>query len=503
MKIIDLLTNSAASQPHKVAIKSDGVQLLYRQVLLDVENLSEYLKSAGCRPGVKVAIVLGNSIEYLVSFFAISAANGTILPLSARMTTYETLKYVNEADVSIVITSWIYAKRLLGKLDSSTKITIVCIQYDSNEKIGIKTIISGNCRADDKNEDVALMVYTSGTTGLPKCVMLTDCQLISNMIAYRSLMRFDSHNIVYCALSLRHIYCISAQLLTHISLADTFIINSNPFFIKDFLKAVESSKVTITAFVPYMAMLLAEFPEPESFDLKSLRYITLAGDKTPKSTYELLTERYPHVQFINTYGTSEAGPRISIAAPFPGRFPVESAGRPMPGVEVRIVADDGNVLPQGATGEIVVKSPGVMKGYYKQPGLTEETIVGNWLKTGDIGKIDDKSNLFLVGRKKDIIISGGENIYPVEIEQCLLEHPAVREVAVVSQRDGRLQEVPCAFIVTKTLKRPAPTEIVSFCRERLSSNKVPRTVKFLDKLPRLSTSKINRNMLKQMADKLP
>lgn len=502
MKIIDLLTKSATSRPHRVAIKNGKAQLRYWQMLLDVEKLSERLKSTGCRPGVKVAIVLGNSMEYFISFFAISAVGGTILPLSTRMTPYEIIKYIDKADASIVIASRKYGKRLLKKQENFSKITVIYVRYNTLQNLDIETVFSGSCSPDNENENVALMVYTSGTTGTPKIVMLTDYQLISNMNTYRSLMGFDSHNIVYCSLSLHHIYCICAQLLTHITLADTFVISDMPFFIKDFLKSVEIHRVTITAFVPYMAMLLAEFPEPENFELKSLRYVTLSGAKTPKSTYELLTEKYPHIKFINTYGMSEAGSRISIAAPFPNQFPCESVGRPMPGVEVRTVGDDGNALPPEAIGEVEVKSSGVMKGYYKQPKLTDKTIVDDWLKTGDLGKLDDKGNLLLVGRKKDIIISGGDNIYPLEIEQCLLEHPAVLEAAVVPKQDSKLQEIPCAFIVSTASEKLTQTKIKRFCKERLSSHKIPRTVQFLDKLPKLGTSKINRNVLKQMANEL-
>ena len=201
---------------------------------------------------------------------------------------------------------------------------------------------------------------------------------------------------------------------------------------------------------------------------------------------------------------SEAGSRISIAAPLPSRFPIESVGRPMPGVEIRIAGDNGSILPPQAIGEVEVKSSGVMKGYYRQPELTDETIVDGWLKTGDIGKVDEQGNLFLIGRKKDIIISGGENIYPSEIEECLTEHPAILEAAVVARQDKYLQEVPYAFVVRNRFsKKATPIEITEFCKKRLSGHKIPRSIKFLDKLPKLGTSKIDRNMLKKMVNNLP
>lgn len=503
MKIIDLLTNSTTGQPHSIAIKCYETEISYRQMLSDVHRLSEQLKSLGCSSGVKVAIVLNNSAEYLISFFAISAAGGIILPLSTRMTPYEVARYVGRADASIVITNHTYGKRLFSKLGGSNRITVIYVRYDTNKNLEVKFGVLGDCEVDEENADVALMVPTSGTTGLSKIVLLTDNNLISNMSIYRSLMGFDGHNTVYCALSFHHIYCICAQVLTHISLADTFVISDKPFFVKDFLKAVEAYNVTITAFVPYMAILLAEYPEPQQFNLESLEYITLSGAKTPKSTYKLLSEKYRRIQFINTYGMSEAGSRISIAAPFPTRFPIESVGRPMPAVTVRIVDDEGNIAAANCPGEIVVKSSGIMKGYYKQSDLTAETIVDGWLKTSDIGKLDEKGNLFIVGRTKDIIITGGENICPFEIEECLLEHPAISEAAVVAQKHNLLQEVPCAFIVKNNLpEKLTRVDIIEFCKSRLSSHKIPRSIRFLEKLPKLGSSKVDRNELRKMVDKL-
>ncbi len=499
MRIIDLLTNSAARWPKRIAMKTENARMSYRQMLLEVQSLAEQLKSAGCRPGVKVAIVFGNSIEYLLSFFAISDAYGIIVPLSESMTPYEVARRIEGADVSIVITRRKCGERLLCTLSDRREITLIYVRHDFNKKLEIETTILGNCKADKENSDVALMVSTSGTTGLPKITMLTDTQLISNMLSYRSLMAFGDLNIVYCALPFHHIYCICAQILTHMSLADTFVISDKPFFVKDFLMAVEMHKINITAFVPYMGTLMAEFPDPHTLNLRSLKYVIFSGAKTPKSTYMSLAKKYHWVRFINTYGMSEAGSRISIAAPSPSRFPIESVGKPIPNVAVRIVNDSGNILPVSEIGEIQVKSSGVMKGYYKEPDLTASTIVNGWLKTGDIGKVDEEGNLFLVGRKKDIIISGGENIFPLEIEECLLEHPAIDHAAVVAKEDKLLQEVPCAFVVRHgACGEFTTTDIVKYCRSRLSSHKIPRVIRFLDKLPKLGTSKIDRNALRMM-----
>jgi len=503
MKLIDLLKNSAQNEPQTTAVKSEETNLTYRQLLTYVNRTAEHLKSIVARKGANIAIILGNCPEFFIAFFAVSAADATVLPLSPAMTTYESLFFLKRADVSIVLTNEKYSRLLLNdKNRQKTKnLTIINIKYFRNSILKIRTEAKAQCPINKQTENVALMVHTSGTTGKPKLVMLTDSQLISNMFLYSSLMNFKQKNIVYCSLLLHHIYCICAQLLTHIYRTDTFILRNKPFFIKEFINQVHDNNVTITAFVPYMAILLAEVKNQKK-KLQSLKYVTLSGAKTPKATYETLTKKFPHINFINTYGMSEAGSRIAIAAPFPKNFPVESVGKPMPGVDVRIVDDNHNLLPPNTTGQIQVRSSGVAKGYYKQPKLTEKTIKNNWLNTGDIGKLDKKQNLFIIGRKKDIIISGANNLYPSEIEQILIEHPAVSQAVVVPKKDQRLQEIPVAFIVTKSHKNIETHELIAFCRKKLSTFKIPRLIKTIRKIPKLDTSKINRKKLKKMADNL-
>lgn len=502
MKIIDLLINSAQENPKGIAVVFENNKISYSQMLSDVYNLYEHLRSVDASEGTKIAIALGNSYEYMVSFFAVSAVGGTIMPLSINMTTYETTGYIKKADISVVITNKSIGRKLAGMLNDMGNITSIYVKYNINN-MEIEFGIMGTCKSDKDNSDVALFALTSGTVSRPKIVMLTDDNLISNMLSYRRRMDFKDHHIVYCALSFNHIYCISAQILTHISRGDTFVITKTPFFIKDFLRDVKAYNVSITAFVPYMAILLTEYPEPHNIKLESLEYVTLSGSKTPPSTYNLLTEKFPKVSFINTYGMSEAGSRISIATPEPHQYPVESVGKPLQGVEVRIIDEKGAVAAADTPGEICVKSAGVMKGYYKQPNLTAQTIINGWLKTGDIGKMDEEDNLFILGRIKDTIISGGENICPLEIEECLAQHPAISEVAVVGQRHRLLQEVPCAYIVKKNPeKKLTPIEIIEFCKNKLSNRKIPKSIQFLNKLPKLDTFKTNRKELKKMTDEL-
>ncbi len=498
VKLIDLLIKSSREFPTKTACINGNIHISYEQMSRCVRLLAEQLKNIGCRGGVKVALVLNNSIEYLIGFFAVSAVGGIIYPLSGSMTTREISRYMARADISLVITNRSLGSRLIDQLRDCYPAAVLYIQYCGEYTLQIDSRQYTDCRADEVNRDVALMVPTSGSTGSYKIAMLTDENLICNMLTYRATMNFRNPNIVYCALPMYHIYPICAQILTHISLGDTFIVKDTPFFIKEFIQAVQEFKVTISAFVPYMAMHLADFPDAKRFKLESLKYITLSGAKTPKATYHRLKKRYPTVSFVNMYGMTEAGSRITLAAPHNGPYPDDSVGKPMPGVIVKIINRNGEMVPRNGTGQILVKSHGVMKGYYHQSELTRKTLAGGWLHTGDLGRLDEYGNLFLVGRIKDIILSGGHNINPAEIEECILAHPSVAQVAVVAKKDRLLQEVPAAFVVKNDpLEKLKPADIVKLCQIGLSSYKVPRVVNFLNELPTLNNSKIDRNRLKK------
>lgn len=497
MKLVDLLKRSVTKYPGRKALMDDVCEMTYSKLLSNVMDLSEHLKSAGCGPGLKVAIMLPNSAAYFAAFFAVSNSGATIVPMSSLITPYEAACCISKAQVYMVITDRTFASNLKDMTDNS--VSILTLEQIADGSIKTERLITGDIKQDTNNSDAALMVYTSGSTGQSKMVMLTDDQLISNMFIYRCVTDFDMPNIVYCCLHLHHIYCICAQVLTHISCGDTFIMTKNPFFIKEFLKTVQRDKVTITAFVPFMAKLMADYPRPGQYDISSLRYITLSGAKTGAGVYRKLTRTYKHVKFINAYGMSEAGSRISIAAPEPKLFPVESVGKPIPSVKVRITDESGRSLSPGLVGEIEVRSPGVFKGYFNDPEQTSKTIVNGWLKTGDLGKVDAEGNLYISGRKKEMILCGGENIYPAEIEEVLMKNEFIKEAAVVPVPDERLQEVPCAFVVVKQIV--SIQAIKNFCIKRLSSSKVPRRIIFTDILPKLDSSKIDKRKLKQIASK--
>jgi len=499
MKLVDLLKSGCERNPDSNIVQDSGQSMTYSDIYSDCLHLSKILQEYGMKPGVKIGIFLENSKEFLMAFFAVSAASCTIVPLFREMTIYELSGSIHTADLSAVISDFKTSSKLLSSLQD---VTIIGVEY-CDDGLKVQVIKACSTVVDEDNKDVALMVTTSGTTGKPKHVLLTDHQLISNLHQYLKVMKFSDRETVYCALPFSHIYCITAQILTHISRGDGYIISKGRFFIKDFFRSVQEQGVTITAFVPYLAILMADYPTPENYHLESLKQITLSGSKTPACSYLKLKDLYPNIRFINTYGMSEAGSRIAIAAPNPSRYPVDSVGKALPGVSIKIVEIKGDTLPVGKVGEICIKSSGLMKGYYRDPGLTSDVLSHGWFKTGDLGKMDSKGNLFIAGRLKEIIISGGKNISPYEIEECLLKHPKVLEAAVVAKKHPTRQEVPYAFIVCTGNASIGFSEFVAHCRQYLSSYKIPHGFEIIEVLPKISASKINRRQLAQISSEEP
>lgn len=501
MRLIDLLMNSSRQMPDRTACVWDANSISYRQWAQCVQLLSQDLVNLGCGPGVNVALVLNNSVEYLVAFFAVSAAGATLTPLAGSMTGDEIRKLILAADVSVMITNKRASRRLTNTANQCDLAAVVNIQCNGAGKIEVQMQQYHEVHINAEHSNAALMVPTSGSASENKIVMHTDLSLISNMLAYREIMRFTGTDTTFCALSMHHIYAICAQILTHTSLGDTFVVYNGPFLATEFFKHVERCRVTISALVPSMAVLLAEYRQPERFDLGSLQRITLSGARTPKTVFKRLLHKYPTVRFISMYGMTEAGSRIALAASAAVSYPIESVGRPLPGVSVRIVDRNDKDVPADTVGQIVIKSSGLMMGYYKQPALTAQTLVGGCLHTGDLGYLDGDGNLFVVGRIKDNIISGGNNIEPLEVEECIREHAQVLQVAIVAKKDALLEEVPCAFVVKIRPDQKLETyDIVRICQAKLSSYKVPREVRVLEKLPLLPNCKIDRRRLRQMAN---
>lgn len=490
MKLSKLLFESAAQKPMQTAIIADDIKLTYHRLAQDVDRLAYCLIRLTSDAACTTAIALDDSPEYITSFFAVSRAGCVILPLSAKMTPKELEQLLSQADASIlIITSRCY-DNIKSSLELTSKLNIICVEYHGNEFI-ITSIQSAKSAGSFGNGELAMLVPTSGSMGNPKLVMHSADAVIANMFSYCRAMQFTKPHRAYLTLAFNHIYCICAQILTHIHRGDTLILSGKPFFVKDFLCAVQTHRITISSLVPYMAAMMARTQDPSKYDLSSLMTITLASAHTPPEILNKLRERFWRTKFINMYGMSEAGSRISLTRPDDADCPPESVGKPIDCMSVRI----------SDIGEIELKGQGMMKGYYKQKDLTEKSFDDGWFKTGDTGKIDNNGYLYIISRQKNVINSGSYKIFPEEIESVLLKHPCITEASVLGIDHQILGQVPCAFIATEDSELTI-NDILKHCRKNLSQYKLPHKIIFMDAIPKNSNHKTNKLKLKEIAEKL-
>ena len=271
--------------------------------------------------------------------------------------------------------------------------------------------------------------------------------------------------------------------------ASIFILDTI-FLPKQFFHTVEQEKITNFTGVPSMLLMMLDYRYAYKYDYTSLKYICFGGGKMPENKLKLLIEKYQSIGFVQTYGQTECSPRVTALMPNYSLSKLGSVGTPIPGVKVGVINQKMQECKTNEIGEIIVSGKNIMKGYFKQPQITNDTIINGWVHTGDLGYLDEDGFLYLTGRIKNIIISGGINIYPEEIEQILLEHEAVAEVCVVAEEHERLGEVPIAKVILKS--EVTSKELLVHCSDRLANYKVPVKYEFVSELPKTYNGKIKR-----------
>jgi fatty-acyl-CoA synthase len=285
------------------------------------------------------------------------------------------------------------------------------------------------------------------------------------------------------------------RIITYVFSGCTFI-TSKKFDPSRALEIIEQEKVTSITQAPTMYQAMMNQPEAGRFDPAAVRRVVTGAAPMAVSTKKALKEFFPNAGFYDLYGLTEASPGVTILKPDAFFEKIGSVGKPMSTVEIKVVNEGGAEVPAGEVGEIICRGPNVMKGYYKDPAATAQVLRDGWLYTGDLGRMDEDGFLYLIDRKKDVIISGGENIYPAEIEMVLLEHPKILEAAVIGMPDSYWGERVKAFVVLRQGETLSKEEVIKFCGEHLGSYKKPRKVEFIDRLPRNAANKVMKEKLK-------
>jgi long-chain acyl-CoA synthetase len=354
----------------------------------------------------------------------------------------------------------------------------------------IKNQICVKCDLQTHSDDVAMLMHTSGSSDKPKRVMLTNRNVISNVEANIEVLNIKENDRTLISLPMYFSYCNTAQLLSHMYVGAQIVILDTIFLPHIFFSIVEKEKITNFMTVPTIAKTLLNYSNQKP--IPSLKWISIGGAPIDNETLKKLIESFKNIEFIKTYGLTEASPRVSTLLSKDCRTKTASIGKPMKGIEVKIILENGNEAKEYEKGELLLKGDNIMKGYYKNTQETAKAIKNGWLHTGDIGYYDKDGFIYLSGRKKNIIISNGINIYPEEIEDVLMSHHAVEQAYVYGILNETYGEIPEAKIVIKKETAISDIELLQYCREKLSDYKIPTKIIFVDKLQYTNNMKIKR-----------
>ena len=509
MNIGKLLTKSAGTFPDNLAVVHGSRKFTYAQFNARVNRLVNALCKLGVKQGDNVALLQYNTPEMLESMFACFKAGCGAVPINWRLHPNEFAFIIDHSEAKAVILSPEFNDSIVdirGRIQKAQH--LITLSGAGGELLDYERLISEEPEefvdAEVQPDDLAWLFYTSGTTGMPKGAMLTHRNLLAmTMNFYADICPgFGPDDVALHAAPLSH--GSGCYALPNIGKGAANIILESPSFDPDLIfKTIQEYRVTNMFAAPTMIKLLVESPAVDKYDHSSLKALNYGGaPMLAEDLKEALRKLGPCL--VQLYGQAESPMTITY---LPHRAHVldgtpeqmkrlSSAGFPRTDVEVKIVDANDNELPPGERGEIVTRSDLVMKGYWRNPEATAETLKNGWLHTGDVGYMDESGYLFIMDRSKDMIISGGENIYPREIEEVLIRHPAVREVAVVGVPDPKWGEAIKAVVSLVKGRSATEDDLIGFCKEYIASYKKPKSVDFVDELPKNNYGKILKRELR-------
>ncbi len=483
-------------------------QHTWRQFADLVARLAGALQALGLKRDGRVAMLALNSDRHLAYYFATIWAGGIFVPLNTRLSPRELGDILTDAGATVLVVDDVLQSKIPQILEHTPKPQHMIFAGDGEPAADLlhhEALVNAANPTADMNrggDDVALIIYTGGTTGVPKGVMLTHNNAVSNALATLSIM-YEGEPWTYLHTApMFHI--ADAQWNTGVTMHGGTHVFTQKFVPEEMLALISQHQITHTALVPTMITMLCNVPNAASYDVSSLRKINFGGSSIAPAVIRRARALFPDCQFIQGYGQTETSPNISMLldkyntdeGPFAGK--IASAGQPVFAMDVKIFdAHDGEV-PPGTVGEIVTRGPHVMAGYWHKPDETAHTLRGGWMHTGDIGYLDEDGFLFIVDRLKDMIISGGENIYSTEVEYVLYQHTAVAECAVIGVPHKKWGEAVHAIVVPKYGHTLTEEAVISYCRQHIAAYKCPRSVDIrYEPLPKSGAGKILKKVLRK------
>ena len=482
--------------PGKTAVVDDTGSITFEEYERKARLMSDLVRSWTKRQNV--GICLPTSKEFAIVYLGVLMAGKTAAPLNFLLQRSELDFITRDAELDTIITVR-YFKDLVGGLAQQT------IYLEDLRSIGFKARFAARrvwrglfgsragLPAPDP-DDVATILYTSGTTTTPKGVMLTHRNFLTNIEACMKACFFDDRDVLFGVLPLFHSFALTTSLILPAWLGARAVYQRR-FSAAQALALIAQHHVTAIMAIPSMYRVLVRTIDKNKHDTRSLRLCVAGGEALPQELSVAFRKAFD-LPLLEGYGLTETSPVVSVNSP--EHYKLGTAGRPLVNLEVRITDEGGNPLPPGAEGEIWIRGPSIMKGYYKRPDLTREAMTPDgWFKSGDLGRLDADGFLAITGRKKELIISSGENISPNEIEAILMQHPEIFEAAVLPEPDKVRGEVPKAYIALHPGRQATEQEIKDFCEGRLAKHKVPRYIEFREQLPHGPTGKVLKRAIRK------
>ncbi|WP_369251891.1 long-chain fatty acid--CoA ligase [Streptomyces sp. R41] len=480
------LVDSAASRGDHIAVRHDGTTLTYAQLNEASARVAALLSARGLRPGDRVALTMPNVPLFPVLYYAVLRAGGVVVPMNPLLKAREVAFTLRDCGARIALASPLFADEVAKACAETGTVCLLTEPGTFEDMLPACEPMPGI--VDRSGDDPALILYTSGTTGTPKGAELSHFNLTTNTATTAgTLLQVGPDDVLFGGLPLFHAFGQTCALNTAVAAGATLTLLPR-FEPRRALEIMARDGVTVFLGVPtmYAALLHAEFPE--GFDAARLRLAVSGGSALPVEVLHGFERRFG-ATVLEGYGLSETSPVAAFNHPGRPRK-AGSIGVPIRGAEMKLVAEDGGPVPPGEVGEIAIRGENVMTGYWNRPEATAEAIRDGWFHSGDLARVDEDGFYFIVDRKKDLIIRGGYNVYPREIEEVLYEHPAVAEAAVVGVPDAVHGEEVAAVITLRPGADATAEEIRDHVRERVAAYKYPRIVTFTDELPKGPTGKI-------------
>ena len=501
MSFLDSFSENVRKYPNKVALEfldPPLQRLTYAELDEQVNCTTGYLQSLGLQAGDRVALQLSKSMEFILLHLATIRLGGIVLPLNLAYPPDELQYFLEDSGAKLFFALEANKEKIQSILPSLPELK-ECIFLGPTQPTLFQSLIT-NYQSSTSNSlispsDTAVIIYTSGTTGRPKGAEITHGNLISNLNALHEAWGWASNDVLLHVLPIFHVHGLFVALHGALHAGATTLL-MREFNAQKTLELLSSGQATVFMAVPTIHQRLLDFPDANQYNLARVRLITSGSDRLPDEAFSGFQSTFGYT-LLERYGMTETG--MNCSNPLNGERRIGSVGMPLPGVEVRIVnAETRAVLSTGDIGEVEIRGANIFKGYWRQPEKTSASFSADgWFKTGDLGYLEADGYLTLCGRSKDLIISGGLNIYPPEVERVLAEHPAVNACAVIGCPDREWGEKVTAVVVLEKTESVTGEELMRFCRERLAPYKSPKAIVFRDDLPRNAMGKVQKAQLRK------